>query len=205
LTFLSYQLLASAQSNSSPLPPSSSSASPSSSNSSSTPPLPLQYIFIRGITNRATQQIILAALQHDGYFQSPNLPDTTVKTKTNTKTILPWPHFWTFTPHNPNHINNNNNSANKKNNRKKGGSSSSTSPLSDPFLAILGTENFAGVAPLLAQHHVSLLLPPPFSPSSSSSLGCSREKRRRSIKSIRIWGEGGNSQILHGMVEVGWE
>ena len=125
LTYLSYQLLSSANLN------------------QKEQISPLRYIFIRGITNRASQQIIGEALQSDGYQH---------------KDVLPWPSFWMFTP-----------------NGVDGG-------LSEAFLAVLGTENFAGVAPLLAQHQQGF--------------------GKRSIKSIRVWGDGGRSSVLHGMVEL---
>lgn len=123
LTFLSYQLL--------------------SSVNSKEQQSPLRYIFIRGITNRASQQVITDALSIDGYKH---------------KEVLPWPNFWMFTPNGV------------------GGK------LSEAFLAVLGTENFAGIAPLVAQHQRAL--------------------GKKSIQNIRIWGDGGRSMVLHGMVEL---
>ncbi|PPJ51688.1 hypothetical protein CBER1_08746 [Cercospora berteroae] len=104
---------------------------------------PLRYIFVRGITNRNTQQLIMEAMHVDGF--KSELP-------------LPWPNFWMFTP-----------------NDKDSG-------ISEPFLAVLGTENFGGIAFLLAQHQAAF--------------------GRKTIKSIRIWGDGGKSPVLHGMVDV---
>lgn len=71
---------------------------------------------------------------------------------------LPWLNFWMFTPND------------------KDGS------ISEPFLAVLGTENFGGIAFLLAQHQAAF--------------------GRKAIKSIRIWCDGGKSPVLHGMVDV---
>jgi hypothetical protein len=126
LTYLSYQLLSSANSN------------------QKEQVSPLRYIFIRGITKRASQQIIREALQSDGYQH---------------KDVLPWPSFWMFTPNGVD------------------------GRLSEAFLAVLGTENFAGIAPLLGQYQQGF--------------------GKRSIKSIRVWGDGGRSSVLHGMVELG--
>ncbi|KAM3422836.1 hypothetical protein BST61_g318 [Cercospora zeina] len=106
--------------------------------------IPLRYIFVRGITNRNTQQLITEAMRIDGF---------------KSESALPWPNFWMFTP-----------------NDRDGN-------LSEPFLAVLGTENFVGIAFLLAQHQAAF--------------------GRRTIRSIRIWGDGGKSPVLHGMVDVG--
>ncbi|KAF2216327.1 hypothetical protein CERZMDRAFT_81459 [Cercospora zeae-maydis SCOH1-5] len=105
---------------------------------------PLRYIFVRGITNRNTQQLITEAMRVDGFKSG---------------SALPWPNFWMFTPN------------------EKDGSTS------EPFLAVLGTENFGGIVFLLAQHQAAF--------------------GRRTIQSIRIWGDGGKSPVLHGMVDVG--
>ncbi|KAI5367875.1 hypothetical protein Slin15195_G030090 [Septoria linicola] len=104
---------------------------------------PLRYVFVRGITNRATQRLITEAMRTDGY---------------KNEEVLPWPNFWMFTP-----------------NDQHG-------KLSDPFLAVLGTENFVGIAPLLAQHQQVF--------------------GKKTINSVRIWGNGGKSPVLHGMVEL---
>lgn len=104
---------------------------------------PLQYMFVRGITNTKTQEIVsdaLARLGHKGGLTPPK-----------------WPGYKLMAP-----------------------SGSQTEKAHEPFLAVLGTENFGGIAYLLAQHV--------------------RELGPKEIEYIQVWGDGGRSEVVHAMV-----